>query len=135
VQHAVPTEVGEIAGVVDEVEMPAEINSGVGWVRAALPGCWVTLFWGEREVPAEALFAFFALLASFAFCFSVAFAVFAFLAFSLSFSRFLRTSPAEEFLWMTYVDTNVRDGQRGDSLGCLVPMERRLLLGDAPATP
>jgi hypothetical protein len=87
-----------MAGVVDEIETPAESNSGVGWVRVALPGGWVTLVWEEREVPAEALFAFFTLLASFAFRFSVAFAVFAFLASSLSFSRFLRTSPAEEFL-------------------------------------
>jgi len=84
VQHAVPTEVGAIAGVVDEVETPAESNSGVVGVKVAVPGCWVTLFWGESEVPAEALFVIFALLASFAFCFSVAFAVFAFLAFSLS---------------------------------------------------
>ena len=118
-QHAVPTEVGAIAGVVDEVETPAESNSGVVGVKVAVPGCWVTLFWGEREVPREALFAFFALLASFAFCFSVAFAVFAFLAFSLSFSRFLRTSPAEEFLWMTYVESNGRDGQSVTHLGAL----------------
>jgi hypothetical protein len=61
VQHAVPTEVGAIAGVVNEVETPGESKSGVGWVRVALPGCWVTLFWGEREVPAEALFVLFAL--------------------------------------------------------------------------
>jgi hypothetical protein len=92
VQYAVLTEVGVIVGVVDEVEMPAKSKSEVGWVRVALPGGWVTLVWEEREVPAEALFA------SFAFRFSVAFAVFAFLASSLSFSRFLRTSPAEEFL-------------------------------------
>jgi hypothetical protein len=71
---------------------------------------------------------------SLAFCFSIAFAVFAFLAFSVSCSRFFRTSPAEEFLWMTYVEMNVRDGQKGDSLGCRVPTERRLQLGDAPAT-
>jgi hypothetical protein len=92
-QHAVPTEVGAIAGVVGEVETPAESNSGVGWVRVALPGCCVTLFWEEREVTADALFVLFALLASLAFCFSLAF-----LASSLSFLRFLRTSIAEEFL-------------------------------------
>jgi hypothetical protein len=129
----VPTEVGAIAGVVDEVETPAESNSGVGWVRVALPGVWVTLFWGEREVPAEALFVLFALLMSLAFCFSIAFRVFAFLAFCLSCSRFLRTSPAEEFLWMTYIETNVRDEPR-DSPDCLVPTGHRLLLGDGPAT-
>jgi hypothetical protein len=94
----VSTEVGAIAGVVNEVETPAESKSGVGWVRVALPGCRVTLFWGEREVPAEALFVLSALLASLAFCFSIAFAIFAFLACCLSCSRFLRTSPAEEFL-------------------------------------
>jgi hypothetical protein len=69
---------------------------------------------------------------SLAFCFSIAFADFAFLAFSLSCSRFFRTSPAEEFLWMTYVDTNVRDEQRGDSPGCPVPMGHGLPLEDAP---
>ena len=60
VQHAVPTEVGAIAGVVNEVETPAESNSGIGWARVALPGCWETLFSGEREVLAEALFVLFA---------------------------------------------------------------------------
>jgi hypothetical protein len=93
VQHAVPTEVGAIAGVVNEAETPAESKSGVGWVRVAPPGCWVTLFWEERKVTVEALFVFFVLLTSLAFCFS-----FAFLASSLSFFRFLRTSIAEEFL-------------------------------------
>ena len=61
VQHAVPTEVGALAGVVNEVETPAESNSGARWVRVALPGCWVILLWGEREVLAEALFVLFAL--------------------------------------------------------------------------
>jgi hypothetical protein len=93
VQHAVPTEVGAIAGVANEVETPSEITSGVGWVRVAPAGCWVTLFWEEREVTAETLFVFFALLAFLAFCFSLAF-----LASSLSLFRFLRTSIAEEFL-------------------------------------
>jgi hypothetical protein len=102
-------EVGAIAGVVDEVETPAESNSGVGWVKVALPGCWVILFWGEREVTAEAIFVLFALLVSLAFCFSIAFAVFAFLAFCLSCSRLLRTTPAEEFLWMRYVEMNIHD--------------------------
>jgi hypothetical protein len=35
---------------------------------------------------------------------------------------------------MTYVETDIRDGQRGDSLGCHMPTERPLLLGDPPAT-
>jgi hypothetical protein len=130
VQHAAATEVGVIAGVANEVETPAESNSGVG----PPPGCWVTLFWGECEVPAEVLFVLFALLMSLAFCFSIAFAAFAFLAFSLSCFRAHRTSPAPAFLWMTYVETNVRDGQMGDSLWYHVPAERRLLPGDAPAT-
>ena len=64
-------------------------------------------------MPAEVLFVIFALLASFAFCFSVAFAIFAFFASSLSFFCFHRTSPAEEFLWMTYIETDVCDRQRG----------------------
>jgi hypothetical protein len=35
---------------------------------------------------------------------------------------------------MTYVETNVRSGQMGDSLCYHVLAERRLLPGDAPAT-
>jgi hypothetical protein len=103
VQHAVPTKVGAIAGVVNDVEMPAESNSGVGWVRVAPPGCWATLFWGERELPAEALFVIFALLASLAFAFPVALAIFAFFAFSLSFSCFISTSFREYILCMIRV--------------------------------
>jgi hypothetical protein len=107
VQHAVPTEVGAIAGVANEGETPTESNSGVGWVRVALPGCCVILFWGEREVPAEALFVIFALLTSLAFAFPVAFAIFAFLALSLSFSRFISTSFREYILCTIHVESNI----------------------------
>jgi hypothetical protein len=58
-------------------------------------GCWVISFWEEPEVPAEALFVFFALLASLLSVSLVPSSP------PLSLFRFLRASIAEEFLWMT----------------------------------
>jgi hypothetical protein len=93
VQHVVTTDVAAMADVVDKVETAAECNSEVGWAWAPPPD-WLL---GEgRELLAGTFIVFLMFFASLApFFFSSFFAIFAFLAFSFSFSCFLRASLAE----------------------------------------
>jgi hypothetical protein len=105
----VTADAAAVAGA-DEVERPAKCKPGVGCVWASSPGCGLTLVSEGRELlaTARALSLFFV---SPAFCFSLAFAISAFLAFS--FSCAIRTPLADACLCTIYVESDIGMANRG----------------------